>query len=451
MTEKNQNSSPWRNPYFQTLNAWVGTDKDRTENKTYWELNLDLDSFLAAQQPQSQTPLVIEDQGPYQNLLHYLAAWESGRPLCLLPKTWPEKWKIEINERVSRMSDQIPADCFYLLPTSGSTGSPKLVVVARKNWKRLMQNLETIYRWPVGTRVALTFEGVFDPFIAMIFLTFDCGGTLVPLPSAQRFDIFRFMKEQAIQVWASVPSLVSLNWGRQQIAELPQLQCSLFTGEVLTDALAKKWQALAPAATIDNLYGPVETTVWATHFRYLETDGITLPIGRPFPGVNAKVENQELIISGSQVATGYLTNEGLQPFNENYCTGDLVIDDGGCFRFLGRRDQQVKFLGSRVELEATENAFFSETGLGAICCLDEEQNICLVTSATEKKLEFDPETVGAALRRKLPGNHVPRFWYLIDFWRLLPSGKIDRALIRELLLGRKLQPVQMLKGNHDNP
>lgn len=434
------------------MSAWDCNDKVRPEKKTYGELNLDIAALLTTEQLQLQTPLVLEDQGPYQNLLHYLAAWESGRPLCLLPKTWPEKWKIEVSERVFRRSDQIPADCFYLLPTSGSTGSPKLVVITRKNWQSLMGSLETIYRWPLGTRVALTFEGVFDPFIAMIFLTFKNGGTLVPLPSAQRFDIFSFMKEQAIQVWASVPSLVNLNWGRQQITELPQLQFSLFTGEVLTNALAKKWQALAPGAVVDNLYGPVETTVWATHFRYKESDSITVPIGCPFSGIKAKVENQELIISGSQVACGYLTDAGLQPFSERYCTGDLVTDEGGSFHFLGRRDQQVKHLGSRVELEATENAFFSETGLGAICCLDQEQNICLVTvAAAEKKLEFDPAMVVPALRRKLPGSHVPRFWYLIDFWRILPSGKIDRNLIRELLLTGQLQRVQIFEGNHGNP
>ncbi|MGZ5279374.1 MAG: AMP-binding protein, partial [Pseudobdellovibrionaceae bacterium] len=338
----------WEDERFSSMLAWSEPDRQRT----YQELIEEIQSLP----PTEDRIWIQEDQGAYQNACLYLAAWKFEKCLCLLPKSWPENWKQEVRERISRLQNQIPADCFYLLPTSGSTGHPKLVVVTRDNWKALMQGLLPIYQWPPEIRVALSFEGGFDPFIAILFLALSQGGTLFPVLDSDKFDIYSFARKNKIQVWASVPSLALMNWARKpkEISELLHLQYSLFTGEVLSSELVQLWRKLAPLSTIENLYGPVEATVWATRYLcespLLETD--LIPIGQPLQQVQAQVQKEELVLIGPQVAHGYLAQDGLQSFAGVYFTGDLIEEKDSQFIFKGRKDQQVKIRGQRIELEA---------------------------------------------------------------------------------------------------
>ncbi len=426
----------WELNSFSKLQAW----NEASNQKTYQELNADLQKLAV---PASRIWLQ-EDQGAYQSALWYLKAWTLGRTLCLIPKSWPAAWKQDIQHRLQKFETQIPNNCFYLLPTSGSTGQPKLVAVSRENWQALLQSLLPIYVWQPSSRVALTFEGGFDPFIAILFLALSQGATLFPLGDADRFNIFSFLHQKQIQIWSSVPSLAQMNWSRKPawISKLPSLRQTLFTGETLSPELLRLWKNLAPSSPIENLYGPVETTVWATRHVCEEADlqAQLISIGQPLASVQASVQAGELVIKGSQVALGYLSANGMELFSGSYQTGDQVDCKEGRYYFKGRLDQQVKLRGQRVELEAIENALLIATKEHGVCLVDSAQNLCLVLP---KPLNL--EALFTHLQSQLPASHLPRQFYICPAWPLTASGKMDRQILLKKIEAQELQKLNLQK------
>lgn len=423
---------PWREKKYSNSIAWA----EPGFQKTYAELTSDLD-FRAKEN--SNEFLVVENESLYENALRYLSAWENETTVCLIPKSWPKIWKDKAQERLLKFQSGSAQDGFYVLPTSGSSGEPKLVLVTRENWETLWQALLQIYIWPEKTKVAMAFEAVFDPFIALVFLTLSQGATLVPLPREQRFNIFQFMQSQGIEIWASVPSLISLNESRRRISSLPLIRQALFTGETLSAELIGQWQNLAPQSQVENLYGPVEATVWVSRKSYpARATPLKVSIGSALSApTRLTIEDGELVVSGPQVAAGYITESGLQKFNGVYQTGDRVEEIDGEIYFLGRKDHQTKILGQRIEIEAIENLFLSLTGTMAVGCVDEKQNICLICQE-----HFNLPIILAKLKDQLPPSHWPRNFYQIVEWPQTASGKLDRKQLQDELNKGRLLPLQ---------
>ena len=146
-------------------------------------------------------------------------------------------------------------------------------------------------------------------------------------------------------------------------------------GEALQGALLKDLRQVT-AATIENMYGPTETTIWSSTGPALPTDG-NVPLGTPIANTQLYVLDDklrpqpvglpgELFIGGDGVTRGYYKREDLtrerflaNPFVEGgrmYRTGDLVrIARDGAVQFLGRSDFQVKVRGYRIELGEIES------------------------------------------------------------------------------------------------
>src|SRR5262249_42748870 len=155
---------------------------------------------------------------------------------------------------------------------------------------------------------------------------------------------------------------------------LSQLQCWMMGGEALPLDLARSVRETSRAKLLD-MYGPTETTVWSTTHE-LRDDESSVPIGKAIANTRVYVLDGrgqlvpvgspgELCIGGAGVARGYLFREELteqrfvpDPFariGRMYRTGDVVrFRADGVLEYLGRRDQQVKIRGHRVELAEIE-------------------------------------------------------------------------------------------------
>lgn len=438
-------SFAWRKPEFAERVAWRTKDQE----KKYQDLVADIDARRNRSSAKGKV-YVCEDESTYGSLLEYLLAWEEQRPFCLLPKSWPEDLKQQAKRWMQDFSLSLPKDLFYVLPTSGSTGLPKLVLITRENWHSFQSAMLSKINWPDQARVALTFEAAFDPFIAMAFLALSRGDTLVPLSPNERFNIFSFMEKFRINVWASVPSLVSMNWPRKDVSSLSSIESTIFTGEALGAELFSRWQEFAPRSEIQNLYGPVECTVWCALKTYAKGERPQrISIGHGFSQHTTLQSVQgELVVSGAQVAAGYLTEHGMTSFNGQYPTGDLVEEVNEEYYFIGRKDQQVKILGQRVELESIESVFDQSTGFKSICCVDAKENLCLITDQN-----FDVARFLNDARAKLPKSHLPRFFYRTPHWPVTASGKVDRRLLQEKVQQNQLVPIENPKssaGSHEN-
>lgn len=326
-----------------------------------------------------------------------------------------------------------PNHLFSMMMTSGSTGLSKTVGISYSNWNSFFETILKIYPMKKEEKVAQTFEPVFDPYYAIAGLAFHQGAHVYHLQDSEIYNVFQFCNKHEIQFWASVPSLVDLSLIREMNPEVnPILKRSIFTGEKLRGDIVQTWATYAPTSTIENLYGPVETTVWVSR-AVVQPQSVAdpLPIGRPFPDVQFKIENSVLVIEGSQVGYGYLDHSKWNHFNGRFETQDLCeMDAEGNFVFLGRSDQEIKIAGQRIDVNRLEMEI--EKFLKSACILYWQSKAAHFVAVTQVEVDFTQAFDG--LSEAIPAAFIPKKWICLKEWPRTDSGKWDRSQILQQAL-----------------
>jgi amino acid adenylation domain-containing protein len=386
-----------------------------------------------------------------------------------LARRWPAHTVLGADDLVSPnrwhpvpVAPDAPA---YLLFTSGSTGSPKGVLVSHANVTALVD--AAVERFEVGEedRFSQTFDTTFDLSAFDMFVTWERGASLV-CPSAKTLlNPARFIRESQLTVWFSVPSAAVFmkKLGALKPDAFPSLRWSLFCGEALPVDIAHSWANAAPNSTLENLYGPTEATIFCTAYRWdsqrspAECESGLVPIGWALPRMSALVvdsalqevapgEEGELIVTGPQVAGGYLDDPektaaafvqlGDAP-ELYYRTGDRVRRpvDGAPIAFLGRLDHQVKILGHRVELGEVEAALRVSANAQSAVALGWPKTSSGVAGivAFVQGTTMDGDAIRAAVAELLPDYMVPREVRVLEELPLSANGKINRSALLQTL------------------
>ncbi len=375
--------------------------------------------------------------------------------------------------------ERSPGELAYLMFTSGSTGHPKGVRLQDSAVVARMESYRELFAAD-GVRYLLQSTLVFDASV-FLFWVLGTGGCLVLADDAQATDplaLAHLVERHEVTDAFFVPGLYDAVLHAALPASLRSLRRVSVGGDVLPPAVADLHHATLPAAELWNVYGPTETVVSGTGTRVapLDTrDGAPLPIGRPHRGTSARVLDRqgrrvpvgtpgELHLGGAAVADGYEwpageAPDGPGPFSVRrapdgretrwYATGDLARwRDDGRLDFLGRRDRQVKLRGQRVELGEIEAALRRLPGVdeaavelqgrGAV-----QHLVAFVAPETDRVLE--------ALAAVLPAAAVPERVVARPELPRLPSGKLDRAALREEVVrpaGRPEAPREDHGGNN---
>ncbi|WP_395747321.1 AMP-binding protein [Prosthecobacter sp.] len=354
----------------------------------------------------------------------------------------------------------------YVLFTSGSTGKPKGIGITRENLLAYLQHATKAFGLRPGERASQMFELTFDLSVHDLFVTWLCGGCVCVPAAADMMAPARFILNQRITHWFSVPSTAAL-LSRLRLLRanvFPGLRQSLFCGEALPAALAVQWQAAAPASALWNLYGPTEATIAITAHEFTEpgrecAGRDVVPIGVVFPGHLSAIvkdgvqagagEAGELWVSGPQVSRGYLANAAqtaemfvtLKDWPDErvwYRTGDLVrADEAKVMHYLGRLDSQIQVHGHRVELGEVESALRKVCGGRAVAALGWPRNGSMVegiagfvegTGTQEDVLKMTEE-----LTAMLPAYMVPTRLQFVASMPLNSNGKTDRNTLAKQL------------------
>ncbi|WJY48681.1 amino acid adenylation domain-containing protein [Streptomyces chengbuensis] len=361
----------------------------------------------------------------------------------------------------------------YVIHTSGSTGTPKPVAVGRAALEHHLTATADRFGLAAGDRVLMFAQPSFDVALEEVLPTLYAGACLV-LPDHEvptGTELADLLASARVTV-ANLPTSYflatreDLRPALRDGSRAPRLL--VLGGERLpADALR---DALADTdATVLNVYGVTEAAISSTVHeisREALAEGAEIPLGTELPGERVHVLDAhhrplpsgavgELAIAGPGLAEGYAGNPEATAARfvtvdalggeRVYLTGDLGYRGlDGLLYFLGRRDNQIKLRGHRIELEEIEAA--ASAALGGRSCavvLDRETagGPRLVGFLEEggDGAEFDEKALHAELSRRLPGPLVPARWARLDTMPTLPGGKPNRtALARR---AAALEPV----------
>lgn len=338
----------------------------------------------------------------------------------------------------------------YVMFTSGSTGEPKGVQIGRESVAGLIDWMRDCFEMGPAPVFMNQAPFSFDLSMYEVFGFLGLGGSIVMNSRPQVADAGGYqarLREHGISVWVSTPSFAhqQLLDKRFDCVHLPALKTFLFCGEVLPSKLARRLRQRFPAARILNTYGPTEATV-ATTWMFIDDAVLAahdpLPVGHAKPGsiVRSEPESGELVILGGHVMRGYLNRPELNSqklFVENgmrgFRSGDLgeVREDGLIF-CRGRRDDQIKLNGYRIELQEIDKALQQLTGVArsAVVPLHKPDGsvgrlVAYVILESGGSLEGWKELLG----KKLPPYMLPSELLVAAELPVSTNGKIDRKTL----------------------
>ena len=347
----------------------------------------------------------------------------------------------------------------YILFTSGTTGRPKGVPIARNGiveFSRWISSDFNINSNDVLLNVSsLSFD--FASFDEFLFLSL--GATLISVTSEELKDqnnLLKKMQDHNVSVWISTPSLVYLYLRDPRFTEshLPKLHSFVFAGEALP---IKTYQDLAvrfPSASIWNAYGPSEATNLTTSVclsKALIEKYNSMPIGSPKPNSKIIILNKdedgvgEICIQGRHLSPGYLKNEELNKskfiYYENertYLTGDQGFFNDGLLFYAGRNDEMVKFHGYRIELEDISSTLkqFNEIENASTIGLKSKGETKKIVAFYTAEFEINSNQLVTFLRAKIPEYMIPSDFRKIQEIPLNTSGKIDKKKLEAIYLNK---------------
>lgn len=344
----------------------------------------------------------------------------------------------------------------YLMFTSGSTGFPKGVTISHASqlnfchWAR--EQFSITDQDKLTAVNPLYFDNSVFDFTAALFN----GAELIPV-DRETVTQPKLLVERVkdCTVWFSVPSLlIYITTLRALTAQSwPKMRAIVFGGEGFPKAELKKLHTMYGAqAVLWNVYGPTECTCICSAYAISEKDFEAMdrlaPLGYladKFIGAvmdeHAKPvktgEVGELFLMGSQVALGYYNDPERSAVSfarvekevPCYRTGDLVWQDGqGQYHFAGRKDNQIKHMGYRIELEEIEAALngISEVAQAAVIYHKTGTHGRIVAFA---KADMSADNLKSKLREKLPSYMIPETIELMDALPKNANGKVDRKAL----------------------
>ncbi|WP_270168683.1 non-ribosomal peptide synthetase [Paenibacillus sp. SYP-B4298] len=349
-----------------------------------------------------------------------------------------------------------PEHLTYVIYTSGTTGKPKGNLTTHRNIIRVVRNTNYVNvneKDSVLQLSSYSFDGsTFDIFGALLN-----GARLILVPKDTMLEVGKLadlIEQQHISVMFITTAFFNVLIDMKPDC-LRYIRAVLFGGErVSVNHVRKALEHLGPGK-IKHVYGPTESTVFATchDVNDVPEDTITVPIGRPISNtaiyiVDAQNRPQplgvagELCVAGDGLARGYLNRPELtaEKFADNpfapgermYRTGDLArwLPDG-TIEYVGRIDDQVKIRGFRIELGEIESHLLK---LGAI---EKATVVVRETEGGEKQLcayfvadsKLMPSELRTVLSQELPGHMIPTYFVQLEQMPLTTNGKVDRRAL----------------------
>ncbi|MFO7179995.1 MAG: AMP-binding protein [Pseudomonadota bacterium] len=344
-----------------------------------------------------------------------------------------------------------PATPLAILPTSGSSGTPKLVVLSRGAF--VASARASAANLPLGSddRWLLCLPLAHVGGLSIVTRALEAGSAVVAYdPGAAGLltrvtELAGLMQRCRATVFSAVPTLLgALLDASPPWTPHPELRAVLLGGAATPAPLLARARARGVPVLVT--YGLTEACSQVTVTPFGTEPRVangTVSAGRPLPGVEVAIDAEGRIrVRGPSLCTGYLDDRA--PFDENgfLITDDLgQLDEHGNLFVLGRASDRIVTGGENVDPAQVEAVLHTLPGVSTACVfgVPDERFGELVVCALAVDAAFSAPSARVLLERRLAPHARPRRVALLDRLPLLHNGKIDRAAIKRLAAAR-LEP-----------
>jgi amino acid adenylation domain-containing protein len=365
----------------------------------------------------------------------------------------------------------IDKDLAYILYTSGSTGSPKGVMLSHLNALTFVNMAVDFFGITSKDRLINHAPLHFDLSVFDVFCAIKTGGCVVLLTETEiafPVAVVNALQRHKITIWNSVPSaLIQLvQRASLETSALSSLRLVLFAGELFPAKFLRALMLKIPQAAFYNMYGQTEanSSTWYRVDEAPKPDAPPLPIGKAFPNFDvfaiddsgAPITNPgvrgELHIRGATVGLGYWRNAEktsanfiANPLRQEhseivYKTGDIVtLDERGNYVYIGRNDAMIKCRGFRVDIGEIESTLYKFPGIAeaVVTPIPDEEigNRLIGFIIPEMGVTVSSDDIKTFCFRKIPRYMAPEIFHICANFPRTSTGKVDRkALINNLSL-----------------
>jgi amino acid adenylation domain-containing protein len=355
----------------------------------------------------------------------------------------------------------------YIMFTSGSTGFPKGAVMTHANVLNLIDWSKETFSITVDDVLTNVNPLYFDNSVFDFYSALFNGARLAPLTKAETSDprlLVNKIDEGGCTMWFSVPSLLMFLQTMKATdgQHLSSIRRFIFGGEGYPKAKLKAlYDNYGGTSEFFNVYGPTECTCICSSYRVTKEDLHDLqglpPLGYLAENFDYLIigedgqpvplgQTGELCLLGPNVGRGYYNDpqRTAQSFVQNplhdkfidimYRTGDLVRLDpvDGKLYIEGRKDNQIKHMGYRIELEEIEAALHCLDYVSEAAVLHANYNeLSRIVAVIASTNDFNDDQIRRDLKQIVPNYMVPSVFHREKMLPKNPNGKVDRRQLAE--------------------